>query len=462
MSLDERQTEPAVNWPALVAVGVAILMTTADLMIVQTALPSMERTFGIGPDVGQWLILAYAGATIALQMPAGRWLDSVSPRHGYLLATGGFMVASVLCAIAPNAWFLIGARLVQGAFGALLGALVPAIIVSSAPPERRGRAMGIVGTLGPLGAVAGPVLGGILLAWWDWRGIFLVNVPVGLAAMFLGGRAISAKGNRITVPGIGFARETLAAVIAGGSLFTALTLASSTHPRYGLAAAALLVTVLAGAWWYREPGGNALLGLLGVWPMGVILLGSFGVNIIGGTLNYLPPFTLDEMIHLPVSQWGLVLLSMPLGLAIASNLGGFVTDWLGAARTTIIGACVILLGTALLAVAPAWGGAWGFAARLLLTGLGMGMYHVPAQTLFMTQAPAELRATAGAAVNLLRNLGFSVGPALATLLWYLTGSGPGDGLKASYGIPVTAALVTLTTTVWLVRRASQPVPVPAS
>lgn len=153
-------------------------MTTVDLMIVQTALPSINDTFAVSPNVGQWLVLAYAGTMVALQLPAGRWLDGVSPRAGFVFAIVAFTVTSVLCALAPTVGLLIAARALQGAAGAVLGALVPGLVIMSAAPQHRGRAMGIVGTLGPLGGIFGPAVGGVLLAVWDWRAIFLVNGEV--------------------------------------------------------------------------------------------------------------------------------------------------------------------------------------------------------------------------------------------------------------------------------------------
>jgi MFS family permease len=153
-------------------------------------------------------------------------------------------------------------------------------------------------------------------------------------------------------------------------------------------------------------------------------------------------------------------------MAVASNIAGFITDKWGTNRTAVLGASVALAGAVSLAVDPALGGAAGLGVRLAVTGLGMGTFHVPAQTLFMTQAPGELRGTAGATVNMLRQLGFSMGPALATIVWFTAGKGTSSGLGAAYLVPAVAAVAALVATTWwmaarpTVMRAA-PAPAPA-
>ncbi len=123
-----------------------------------------------------------------------RRLGAVGKRAALTLSVAGFAVASAAAGAAPGIGWLIAARAVQGGFGALLVALLPVLATTTVRPEARGRAMGVVATLGPLGAVSGPALGGALLAVAGWPAIFLVNVPVALAVIAVGLRSLSSDG----------------------------------------------------------------------------------------------------------------------------------------------------------------------------------------------------------------------------------------------------------------------------
>jgi DHA2 family multidrug resistance protein-like MFS transporter len=99
---------------------------------------------------------------IAFVVPAGRWVDTVNRRSAFTIAVTGFSAASTIAAVAPSFALLLTARALQGAFGALISALVLAIAATVVQPAQRGRALGVVGTIGPLGSVTGPALGGLL------------------------------------------------------------------------------------------------------------------------------------------------------------------------------------------------------------------------------------------------------------------------------------------------------------
>lgn len=127
------------------------------------------------------MVLGYLVPAIALTLPGGRWLDRVSPRWALKFSVTGFVTSSILAGAAHGVGGLIAARVLEGSFGALLFALLPVLTTVAMRPESRGRAMAVVTTLGPLGAVSGPVVGGFLVQELHWAWLFYVNVPVGLA-----------------------------------------------------------------------------------------------------------------------------------------------------------------------------------------------------------------------------------------------------------------------------------------
>jgi MFS family permease len=212
------------RWSLVVAVGLAVFMAQVDASIVNVALPTIQRDFGVHPDFSQWVILGYLLPVVALVVPAGRWLDTVGKRAVLTFSVAGFAVASAAAGAAPGISWLIAARAVQGGFGALLVAQLPVLATTAVRPQARGRAMGIVATLGPLGAVSGPALGGALLAVAGWPAIFFVNVPVALAVIAVGLRSLPSDGP-LRIPDRGLAAEFALLGGAGTVALLALSLA---------------------------------------------------------------------------------------------------------------------------------------------------------------------------------------------------------------------------------------------
>jgi MFS family permease len=138
------------QWWLVVAAGLAVFMASVDMSIVNVARPAIERDFEIATSTTEWIVLAYLLPLAGLALPSGRWLDSVGQRPALVISLTGFALASVAAGLAPSLAWLIGARLVQGTFGALLFSLVPVLAATAVRPQARGRAMGLITTLGPL------------------------------------------------------------------------------------------------------------------------------------------------------------------------------------------------------------------------------------------------------------------------------------------------------------------------
>src|SRR5437660_1006073 len=205
-------------------------MVALDSSIVNVALPSIGQAFHARASLTEWAILGYLLPAVALVLPAGRWLDRSGRRPAFVLAVAGFAVSSAIAGAAPGIGWLIAARVLQGAFGALLAAIFPALVTAAVRPEVRGRAMSLVATLGPLGAVTGPALGGVLIAAVGWPAIFYINLPVSLVVIGIGLRTIEA-GGRLALPDRAWLLESALLASASAVLLAALTQA----PVHGLA-----------------------------------------------------------------------------------------------------------------------------------------------------------------------------------------------------------------------------------
>ena len=165
--------------------SLAVFMSSLDLFIVNLAFPSIGRQYpGTSLSSLSWVLNAYTIVFAAVLVPAGRWADRIGRRRALVAGLAAFSVGSLLCGLAPGVAALIAARVIQAA-GA--GAMVPAslsLLLAAVPAPARPKALGTWSALGALGAALGPVIGGTLVQV-NWRWVFWVNLPVGLAAVIL-------------------------------------------------------------------------------------------------------------------------------------------------------------------------------------------------------------------------------------------------------------------------------------
>jgi len=227
------------KWAVTAIVCVGVFMASLDLFIVNIAFPAIAEHFG-GSSLSSlsWILSAYAIVFAALLVPAGRWADSFGRKRVFLLGLGIFVLASVACALAPSVGVLIAARIVQAAGGALMLPTSLGLMLPEFAPHERHLGIGVWAATGGVAAAAGPPLGGVLVQA-DWRLVFLVNVPVGLAGIAFGARVLRERRE------LGGARPDL---VGAGALMVAV--------------GALVVAIVKGQeWGWSSP---AILALLAV------------------------------------------------------------------------------------------------------------------------------------------------------------------------------------------------------
>src|SRR6266516_817857 len=183
------------RWLAVSALGLSLFLSALDATIVALALPPIAQHFQLSDSLASAVTLSYAIPLTVLILPAWDLVGRFRTLPTFLISVVGFGLGRLTCGLASNFALLIVGRVVQGCFGAVIatqGIAVAAAVVSQA---ERGRAMGLIGALAPLGGVAGPGIGGLLLASFGWSAIFFVNVPMCLLAALLG--IFSLRGMRL-------------------------------------------------------------------------------------------------------------------------------------------------------------------------------------------------------------------------------------------------------------------------
>ncbi|MCW2131929.1 MFS transporter [Arthrobacter sp. VKM Ac-2550] len=436
------------QWWLVIAAGLAVFMASVDMSIVTAALPVIERDLNISTTTAEWIMLAYFLPLASLALPGARWLDTVGHRPALVFSLAGFAIASLAAGLAPDLGWLIGARLAQGAFGALLFALMPALATAAVRPEARGRAMGLITTLGPLGLISGPVLGGLLVDAPGWPWIFFVNLPVSLVVLLVGLRLLAADLPLRRPDRTWFAEAALLSV-AGAALLLALTLTTGQRPAW-LLLAGLAVPLLIG--WLRLPVSRPVRRLLRTPGVGAPHLALAGAAAAIGVVFFIAPFFLQRALGESAAAAGAILLAFPAGMALAGPVGGFLGDLWGWWRTALLGAS--LFTVSLLLIAP-MDTSWALddvVWRLFLAGCGNGLFNAPNMAIAMSQAPPGLLATAGATTSLARQVGFAFGPALAMVAWGLS-SYRLDGMNAALLLATACSAISV---VALLRLGSTP------
>jgi MFS family permease len=427
-----------------------MFMAMLDMSVVTVALPVIEHDLHTTTDTSEWVVLGYLLSGVALTLPAGRWLDSVGTRPALVLATGGFAAASVAAGAATDIGWLVAARVAQGGFGAVLFALAPALAATAVRPEVRGRAMGLIATFGPLGAVSGPALGGLAVETVGWSWIFYANVPVALVVITIA-RAQLPAGPRLLLPDRGWLGE--AALIGSAAFAVMLGLSLAAGHGYAWlalvpAAAPLLL------WWWHTPTSRTIRDLAHVpglaGPHTALLAFAAGTGIV----QFLTPFFLLRVLNVPAGTAGAILLAMPLAMVASGLVGGVLADRVGARRTALGGALLLVLGLLLLTPLGSDWAAGDLVWRMGLVGAGAGLFNAPNLTLAMSSAPPHRLDTVGATTSLAHQVGFALGPALATVMWAASGYTP-TGMRIAVG---AATALTLTILLALIgRRSTRPV-----
>src|SRR4030066_1060865 len=181
----ETSTGSIQKWGILLAIGVGTFMTALDTSVANTVLPVIGKSFNESITSVEWVVTIYLLVLSGLLLSFGRLGDMRGHKTIYLSGFGIFIAGSLLSGIAPNIVSLIAFRGLQALGAAMLAANSPAILTKSFPAQQRGQALGLQATMTYLGLSVGPALGGWLASLFSWRVVFYINLPVGLAAIWL-------------------------------------------------------------------------------------------------------------------------------------------------------------------------------------------------------------------------------------------------------------------------------------
>jgi EmrB/QacA subfamily drug resistance transporter len=431
----------AQRW-ALALASVASFMVVLDLLVVSTALSTIRRDLGASIGQLEWTVNAYTLAFAVLLMTAAAVGDRFGRRRIFAIGLGVFAVGSAACAVAPGAGALIAARTVQGAGAAMVMPLALALLNAAVPPQRRGWAMGIFGSVTALAVVVGPVLGGAITQGIAWQWIFWLNVPIGLVTIPLALRRLDESyGPRaaLDLPGLvlgtGAALGLVWGLVRGSSAGWASVEVAGT-----LAAGAVLAVAFVG--WELRARAPML-------PMRLFAIRAFSA---GNAVVFLTNasvtaavFFMAQFLQVGLGQdpLGAGLRLLPWGVApfLIAPRAGRLSDRIGERPLVVSGLLLQAAGFAWIAVIAAPGMAYlAMLAPMMISGAGIGL-ALPAVTKAVVGSvpPADIGKASGS-FSMMRQLGGAFGIAIAAAVFATAGgytSAP--AFSAGFTLAIAAA-----------------------
>jgi EmrB/QacA subfamily drug resistance transporter len=419
------------KWPVFMLVGVSIFMSTLDSSIVNVALPYIMEDLSSDVRTVQWVMVVYLLTVSSLLLTFGRLSDIRGRRQIYVIGFLLFTVGSFVCGQAWTSGMLVGARIVQGIGASMLMACSPALVVDAFPQTERGKALGMMGAVVAAGLTLGPLAGGMILAWFSWRLIFYINIPIGVMAV-LGGILVLKD-----LPGGKGSREPLDKT---GSFLLILFLCSLIVtlvrlPDWGVVSLKTgmgLTTAIISGWWFAMNETYSAYPLLdlGLMKIRLFILPLISTAILFASLFllvFMMPFYLTYPGGFTASKTGIIMIVPFLFLLIISPISGMLADRLGSRLLCTLGMTFMCLSLFFLIFLSPQQGIFAIVWRMALAGIGTAVFVSPNNTAIMGSVPVHQRGIASGATATARTLGMVLGVALAGTIFsaFLTFQGEG-------------------------------------
>lgn len=416
LSSDRKRTLALLSGPSL-----SILLAAFGISSAAVTLRDLSIAFGDQSLDTTLVVSMYILAVTALIVPVGRAGDLYGKRSVLALGLCLFILGAVLAFFAPTLPILIASRCVQGAGAAAMMAMPLAMVRDLVQVGQVGRWMGVLGTMTAIGTASGPAIGGALAASFGWRSVYLLQVPVALAALVFcllrlrSSKTKAAKG-AIDLPG-----ASALAVFLAALTFLVSGLANGFDLIDGLLAALAIGTLIS---FYvieaRSVSPIIPLDLLRSSHLRISLAMNVIVSLVMMGILVVGPFFLMDGLGLTAAQMGLAMSVGPISSAMSGIPAGRLTEKLGAAGTVKAGASTMALACAAMAALPHLFGLGGFIVAFILLAPSYQLFLAALNTSVMESASEHNRAVTSGILNLSRNFGFILGTgSVSGVFWSL-------------------------------------------
>ena len=409
---------------AVVAVLAAIMMGVLDGTVMNVALPTLSKEFDVSASNIIWVVNAYQLVVTMMLLGFAAIGDMFGYKRVFLCGVSIFVTASALCAMSRSFEMMVFARVLQGIGGACTMSINTALLRLIFPPDRLGRVMAANAVIVAVTAASGPTLGGAILSIGHWSWIFLMNIPLGLAALILGWKLLphnppSKESKRLDGQSV-----VMNAVFFGLLIYTIEGIAHD-----GVSTLLLLqgvVTVIVGILYIRRQ----LQIPMPILPVDLFRIPIFsmsvGCSIACFTAQMMSlvslPFFMQHTLGMSVAETGLMLTPWPLATTLTAPLAGRLIEKVHPGVLGGIGMMVFILGLFLLSLLGKGTGLADLAWRMAVCGVGIGLFQTPNNVTITTSAPIQRSGGASGMLGTARVLGQTLGTAIVAIVFHLVSS----------------------------------------
>ncbi|MFF0515634.1 MFS transporter [Streptomyces sp. NPDC004250] len=421
------------RWFALAIVMTAAFMDLVDVTIVNIAIPSIQRDEGASVSQIQWITAGYALAFAAGLITGGRLGDIHGRKRVFLIGIAGFTLASALCGLAANPEMLVASRILQGAMAALMVPQVLSIVHATFPAHERGKVFGLFGAIVGLGAVSGPLLGALLTEWnlfgLEWRPIFLINLPVGVAGLVLGSRFITeSKAPRaLRLDLVGVALVTLGMLMLVYPLTRGEELDWPLWGFLSMAGSLVVLAVLVAYERRKSARDGSPLVELSLFRVKSFAAGIAVQTVFGIALGvFFLVWTLYMQVGLGWTALRAGVTGVPFSIAVSVAAGVSVQLLVPRFGRKVLQAGALVMAAGVLLYiweSERYGlgiASWQMALPLTVMGVGMGLIVAPLTDAVLSQVPREHAGAASGLINTVQQMGNALGLGLVSVVFFGT------------------------------------------
>lgn len=428
---------------AMLAIGLGISMSVLDSSIANIALPSIAQSVHATPTQSIWVINAYQLAIVMTLLPLASLGEQVGYRRVYQIGLVVFTVGSLACALSESLPAVIASRALQGLGASGLMSVNAALVRFTYPRALLGHGIGINAMTVSISSAIGPSVASAVLSLGSWQWLFAINVPIGIVNGVLASRALPESehsGRPFGWP------SALLSALAFGLFFLGADAFTHSHWSSWIGVTLLVMALAAGAYLIQTQRRIAQPLI----PIDLLRIRMFSLSAAVSVTAFAAymlafvslPFYFVSELHRTQAETGLLLTPWPVAVALTAPVAGRLSDRVPPGLLVGFGLVLLSCGFGLLAVLPSYASSFQIGWRMVLSGVGFGLFQSPNNRAFLSSAPRARSGAAGGMLAAARQVGMTSGAALAAVVfWWVPSHSEPVNLGIGAALGVAAAIV---------------------
>ena len=411
------------RWGAIVAVAFGVSVSVVDSVIANVALPTLAAEFGISSANSVWIVNAYQLALITTLLIFSNMGDIIGYRRIYISGLVLFTAASAGCALSSTFVSLIAWRAAQGIGAAAITSVNTTLIRIIYPRHMLGRGMGINATVVAVSSVAGPSVAAAILSVTTWHWLFAVNLPIGLVAFVLSCRFLPQNPVRVEGRRFDWRSGVMCALSFGLAMACVEGYSHSMAIHAWIVMAAVTVVV---AWRFVKDQLHKTMPIL---PFDLLKIPIFSLSIVTSICSFTAqmlamvslPFILQHSMGYDAVSTGLIFTAWPMVIMVVAPVAGVLAEHIHAGYLGLTGLLVMTTGLVMLGLLPAEPSDFDIIWRLVVCGMGFGLFQSPNNSIMIASAPQHRSGSASGMLATARLTGQTAGAALVAFFFHWHG-----------------------------------------